>query len=170
MKIFYFPSTVGTPAPLTINMSSRQETPADLTDDTFDTVSDAPSGPSIPSAFGRMMSSTSTPAPPEPSKQRDRCQRPVPSYNAKYDPYKIPPEDLLKSYSPYVKGEPLFDDRPVVISQLPSNHVIAGASARPRTQWVWNLGYALNDSTKRANNLVWTCKLCTYSSGFLTSY
>ncbi|PMD58455.1 uncharacterized protein K444DRAFT_614225, partial [Hyaloscypha bicolor E] len=88
----------------------------------------------IPNAFAQMMHGTPT----EQRKGiRDRCNRLVPTYNRNYNPYKPPPEDRRPDYFPYTSGEPLHDDRPIIIAWLPRKHVIAGASKRKRTTWVW---------------------------------
>jgi hypothetical protein len=95
---------------------------------------------------------------------RDSCSRPTPAYNSNYNPYAIPNEDTPGGYSPYVYKEPLFDDRPVVINELPKNCILAPPPKRPRTSWVWPLGYAITDSSRSRNPiLMWHCKLCKYS-------
>jgi hypothetical protein len=48
--------------------------------------------------------------------RRDTCKRLEPTYNANYNPYKKPPKDQPGGYSPYVYGEPLWDDRPVIVA------------------------------------------------------
>ena len=94
---------------------------------------------------------------------RDTCSRPTPAYNSNYNPYAIPCEDIPGGYSPYVFKEPLYDDRPVVVTQLPKHCVLAPSPKRPRTSWVWALGYAITDSSGPKNSiLMWHCKLCKY--------
>jgi hypothetical protein len=88
---------------------------------------------SVRNAFGLMQSGGSL---PQPAQQRDRCQRPTPTYNSNYNPYEPPPEDRPRTYSPYANGEPLFDDRPVIVSRLPIGYIIASATVRPKTAWV----------------------------------
>jgi hypothetical protein len=136
-------------------MSSRHETPIDHTPEPSITAS----GSALPNAFGRMMQGGPAPAP-----KRDRCMRPEPTYNHNYDPFKAPPDTQPKGYSPFVHGEPLFDDREVIITRLPARHIVAGASSRPRTSWVWKLGYTLTNTSKTTKNTIWACKLCTLSS------
>lgn len=97
---------------------------------------------------------------------RDRCNRLVPTYNRNYNPYEPPPEDRRPDYSPYTSGEPLYDDRPIIIIRLPRKHVIAGASKRKRTAWVWQLGYALTDTSKKDEPTIWACKLCHHDAEF----
>jgi hypothetical protein len=67
---------------------------------------------------------------------RDTCLRLIPKYNTNYNPYATPSEDLPNGYSPYVFKEPLYDDRPVIVNELPKNCVIAPLPKRPRTAWV----------------------------------
>ena len=79
---------------------------------------------------------------------RDRCNRPAPSYNFNYNPNEPQRDDLLRGYSPYIRGELLFDNRAVVLAQLPKYHIVAGASKRGRIVWVWSVGYALINNSK----------------------
>jgi hypothetical protein len=104
---------------------------------------------------------SSTPSNPSVSGRRDRCKRLEPIYNTKYDPYKVPSADLPDDYSLYANNEPLHDDRPIIISRIPSKHILSGASKRPRTNWTWQLGYNLTNTSKTSNQGVWACKLCT---------
>lgn len=87
---------------------------------------------------------------------RDRCNRPAPVYNESYNPDKPPPANLLPSYSPYIYGEPLFDDRPIKLANLTAGYTLSPAAKRPRTAWVWKLGYAL----QKNKNTYWACKHC----------
>jgi hypothetical protein len=115
--------------------------------------------PSIPNAFNRIMDNGKGPF----QVLRDTCSRPTPEYNSKYNPYVIPCEDTFGGYSPYVFKEPLFDDRPIIVVQLPKHCVLAPPAKRPRTSWVWPLGYAIADSSRsRTPMLMWHCKLCKY--------
>ena len=104
---------------------------------------------------------------------RDRCKRPTPIYNKNYNPHEALRVDILKGYSPYIFKEPLFDDRLVVVAQLPKKCTLAGASKRPRTQWVWLLGYVIQDNSKAGQPvMMWACKHCkqpTFCSSF-TNY
>jgi hypothetical protein len=63
----------------------------------------------------------------------DTYKRPTLTYNHNYDLFKKPSDTLPYSYSPYVFGEPLFNNRAVIIKRLPKHHIIAGPSKRPRT-------------------------------------
>jgi hypothetical protein len=116
-------------------MGSRQNTPIDLTFEASSSraISAVPSESSLPNAFGRMMAG-------KPKVQevirRDRCTRLEPTYNVNYNPFEKPPKDLPRGYSPYVFGEPLWDDRPVVVARLPSGYSIARPSKKKRTTWV----------------------------------
>lgn len=114
---------------------------------------------SIPNAFGRIM-------PGEKGRDpilRDTCIRPMPQYNTNYNPYAMPREDLPAGYSPYVFKEPLYDDRPIIVNELPKNCVVAPPAKRTRSAWVWRLGYAITDSSSaRKPVLMWHCKLCKY--------
>jgi hypothetical protein len=51
--------------------------------------------------------------------KRDCYIRPTPQYNHNYDIYKKPSNDIRCDYSPYVYGEPLYDDRPIIVARLP---------------------------------------------------
>jgi hypothetical protein len=135
-------------------MSSRQESPLGL-DSIASQTSAAPSSTVLPNVFNRLMQNTGLPG-----IQRDRCHRPPLKYNHNYDLYKPPPEGQPKGYSPYVYGEPLYDDRPVLVARLLPNHAVAGPSTRPRTQWVWHLGYTLVNTQRNNKNKYWACKLC----------
>jgi hypothetical protein len=97
--------------------------------------------------------------------RRDTCKRPEPIYNANYNPYEKPPKDQPGGYSPYVYGEPLWDDRPVIVARLPRGYTIAGPAKKKRTQWVWNLGYALAKAVPPSQKPVtfWACKHCKFS-------
>jgi hypothetical protein len=97
----------------------------------------------------------------------DRCKRPKPIYNNKYNPYALILSDIDKTYSPYVYGEPLYNDRAIIVANLPWQHTLAGAAKRQRTSWVWNLGYALIDNSKLKKPLMWAYKLCMYKSRWL---
>ena len=64
----------------------------------------------------------------------------------------------------YIYGEPLYDDRPIVVARLPRYHTEAGAAKKPRTSWVWALGYALTDNQKAGRPTIWACKNCMFMS------
>jgi hypothetical protein len=64
---------------------------------------------------------------------RDRCLCPPLIYNTNYNLYKSLRDDLPGGYSPYVFKEPLFDDRPVIVSYLPKESTLAPPPKRPRT-------------------------------------
>ena len=99
----------------------------------------------------------------EPKILRDRCRRPEPQYNAFYNPHDPQNESLNEDYSPYDFGEPLFDDRNPFPRRFPKGMVLAGASKKPRTLWVWKLGYTLQNTRKAHKPIYWCCKLCMYS-------
>jgi hypothetical protein len=113
-------------------------------------------------AFSRLMGPRTIRSP---SSKRDKCKRPESwsEYNHNYNPFNPPDPDRPGSYSPYVFGEPYHDDRAVELSKLPRQHTIDGANKRPRTQWVWKLGYAIVDNTKPKKPTLWMCKLCMSS-------
>lgn len=114
--------------------------------------------------FNSMMGASSSSQEPPPISQttkRDRCRRPEPIYNEFYNPRIVSDVELPVNYSPYANGQPLFDDRPVVIANLPRYHLISDAAKRPNQNWVWQLGYALHDSRKKGSR-IWACKLCKY--------
>jgi hypothetical protein len=56
---------------------------------------------------------------------RDTCLCPTPEYNTNYNLYAIPSKDLPNRYSPYAFKEPLFNDRPISITQLLKNYTVA---------------------------------------------
>jgi len=95
-------------------MASTPFATIDLTSRAFDTSSKLPS--TLLNAFGQMMH-------PQPILQkeeiRDQCQRPSPIYNSNYNPNRPPPDNLPGGYSPYVFGEPLYDNREAIVSRLP---------------------------------------------------
>src|ERR1700721_2014450 len=66
---------------------------------------------------------------------RDRCFRPPVKYNDQYDPFKPPNDQNKAEYSPYDFGEPLFDDREVIIARIPAGHVVTGASKKKKSSW-----------------------------------
>jgi hypothetical protein len=114
---------------ITNNMSSRHSTPLE-NDNTASQVSSITSRSTLPNAFSRMMG----PAPViQSTAKRDRYTRPIPQYNHNYDLYKKPSNDLRRDYSPYIYGEPLYDDRPIIVARLPRYHTEAGAVKKPRT-------------------------------------
>ena len=63
-------------------------------------------------SFGRMMQE------PPNIPNRDQCRRPHPTYNFNYNPHKPLCDDLPKGYSPYIYGEPLYDNREVIKLRL----------------------------------------------------
>jgi hypothetical protein len=109
----------------TINMSLRYKTPIDLSDNTFDLrgASSAPLSTGLPNAFGRIIAAlviaTVTSEHKAPTRQRDTCRRPKPTYNNKYNPFIAPPADLDPRYSLYTNREPLYNDRPIITTRLP---------------------------------------------------
>ena len=96
---------------------------------------------SLPNAFGRIMPGEKGLDPI----LRDTCIRTTPQYNTNYNPYAIAREDLPARYSPYVFKEPLYDDRPVTVNELPKNCVITPPAKRTRSACVWRVGYAIHD-------------------------
>lgn len=137
-------------------MASRSATPI-VSEDIQSGGSIATSGSSLPSAFSRMMA-------PQPVVQslvqRDKFARPIPRYNENYDPFRPANPDIPKTYSPYDYGEPLFDDREALVARLPIQHTLAAPPKKPRTAWVWKIGYALTDNGKNSKPTIWACKLC----------
>ena len=67
---------------------------------------------------------------------RDKCQRPPPIYNDNYNPNLPPNLDKPVDYSPFVPGEPLFDDRPIHTPSLKRHYTVCIAPGRLRTHWV----------------------------------
>ena len=104
------------------------------------------SAPENSTAFSRMMGAKPPTTGPI---VKDKYKRLKPTYNENYDPAKPPRIGLDPSYSPYVNGEPLFDDRPVNLKNLLRRYTLIGASKRPYTHWVWNLGYYITDTSSR---------------------
>jgi hypothetical protein len=142
-------------------MGSRSSSPLEL-DSITSQASATTSGTPLPDVLARMMAPI---RPATSTLMRDRCKRLEPTYNNKYDPNRPPPGDISIKYSPYVYGEPLYDDRAIIVANLPQQHTVAGAAKRQRTSWVWNLGYALIANSKPNKPLMWACKLCMYKSG-----
>ena len=89
---------------------------------------------SLPNAFSYIMGGIKETS--DPGVIRDTCLRLIPEYNSNYNPYVVPCEDLRQGYSPYVPKKPLFDDRPVIVAQLPINCVLVPVPKRPRISWV----------------------------------
>lgn len=116
------------------------------------------------SVFSSMMQPKLAPKP----FNHDKCTRPASwsQYNHNYDPYNPPNDILPASYTPYVFGEPLFNDCPALTTRIPKHHALSGSSKRPRTAWTWKLGYAFNNSSKGDTSLVWACKLCHHDPKF----
>jgi hypothetical protein len=129
-------------------------------DSSISTLSFAPSEPAPAStnAFNRLIAR----APTMNTIKRDTCFRPISDYNANYDPYKLPSEIRALGYSPYIYGEPLFDDRLILTSRLPVDHYLIVPSKSPRIVYIWKLGYALTDISKVLNPMIWACKLYIY--------
>jgi hypothetical protein len=139
-------------------MSSRHSTPPE-NDTIASQASSIASGSTLPNAFSRMMGAAPV---VQSTAKRDRCARPPPQYNHNYNPFEKPSDDIRSGYSPYVYGEPLYDDRAIIVARLPRYYTAAPAAKKPRTSWVWNLGYALTDNQKAGNPTIWACKLCTF--------
>jgi hypothetical protein len=139
-------------------MSSRQPTPLEI-DAEASRASSPTSGSTLPNAFSRLMGGTLV---IRSAAKRDRCARPAPSYNQHYNPFQKPADDLRVDYSPYVYGEPLYDDRAIIVARLLKFYTAAAAAKKPRTAWVWGLGYALINNKKANKPLMWCCKGCTF--------
>jgi hypothetical protein len=85
---------------------------------------------------------------------RDSCLHPTPEYNSNYNPYVIPNKDIPGGYSPYVYKKPLFDDRPIVVTELSKYCVLAPPPKKSRTSWVWPLGYTITDLSRPRNPIL----------------
>jgi hypothetical protein len=96
-------------------MSSRAFTPLELDANTSEASANS-SRSTLPSVFGRMMQPS---RPTAAVIAHDRCKRPEPIYNDKYNPYTLILGDIDETYSLYVYGEPLYDDRAVIVANLP---------------------------------------------------
>ncbi len=121
-------------------MSSRYETPIDLTDDALDNTRESliiPSSTGLPNAFGRIIAASITAIASSFHealvRQRDTCQRPEPTYNDNYNPFKAPLANLDPRYSPYTNREPLYNNRLIITLRIPRGHVLT-IRRRPRTQ------------------------------------
>ena len=135
-----------------INITMTSNTVTEKGASTAFTASTTPINP-----FDRIMTGK---APKDLPVLRDICKRPPFIPTDKYDPYRPPPIERPSNYSPYHPGEPLFDDRACILANFPSkNIVLAGPPKRPRSNWAWNLGYAVVDS-KKDKAVLWLCKLC----------
>jgi hypothetical protein len=84
-------------------------------------------------AFSRLMAAAPV---VQSTVKRDLYTRPTPVYNQYYNPFQVPADDLYPDYSPYVYGEPLYDDRAIVVARLLKHYTAAGAAKKLRTQWV----------------------------------
>jgi hypothetical protein len=113
-------------------MSSRHSTPQviDQIDLTASETTATPSTSSLPNAFELL--GRAEPRVPQ-AVQRDRCTRPTLSYNSNYNPFEPLNLEKLIDYSPYVHGEPLFNDRPVHLPSLRRHYSVAGSSKKART-------------------------------------
>ena len=110
-------------------MSSHQPTLLEM-DSLPSEASSAPTGSTLPDAFNRLMQPQ---GPAQNVVLHDKCKRPTPEYNSNYDPYKAPRDDLPDSYSPYVFGEPLHDDRAAMVTRFPKHYTLTPISKKPRT-------------------------------------
>ena len=140
-------------------MSSRGQTPFN-SKDTSREPSAAPlsSTGGLPNAFSRMQTGS---RPVQTTTKRDPCRRPEYLWNSNYNPFELPRVDLPRGYSPYEYREPMFDDREAVVARLPKRHTLAPAPKRPRTQWVWKLGYALVNHSIGSKPTMWHCRHCS---------
>jgi hypothetical protein len=59
------------------------------------------------------------------SRLRDTCERPEPTYNERYDPFKTPPTSPNPQYSPYINKKPLHNNQPIITARIPLNHILA---------------------------------------------
>jgi len=143
-----------------------------MEDDQFDTSNTlVESAINKTNTFSRMMGGQPPVADPI---VKDKCKRPIPTYNTNYNPDKLPPMGLSPAYSPYVFGEPLFDDRPLNIDRLPRRHTLVGSTKKPLTSWVWKLGYHIADNSAKTKRYLWVCKHCklynSYDIKMVTNY
>jgi hypothetical protein len=105
-------------------------------------------------------SASASPAPAALTSLRDLCQRPPRVYNELYNPHKPESDALPADYSPYVNGQPLFDDREVDIRKIPRGKSLAPASKKAKKSWVWELGYTFIDLAHPKKHQYWACKGC----------
>jgi hypothetical protein len=113
-------------------MSSRYSIP--LKNDTIvSQASTTASGLTMPNAFSRLMAAAPV---VQSTAKRDLYTRPTPVYNQYYNPFQVPADDLHPDYSLYAYGEPLYDDRAIVVARLLKHYTVAGVAKKPRTQWV----------------------------------
>lgn len=143
---------------------SRHTTPIDI-DDSASQASRAPSTSSstvIINPFAQMMAPMAPEPQPDTFVLKDSCHRPTPIYNDSYNPYRPTRDDLSADYSPYANREPLFDDRPVVVVNLPKGMVLSPAAKKLRVSWIWQLGYSLSLSGNTKKDRFWCCKLCKF--------
>ena len=138
----------------TNNMSSRHSTL--LENDTIvSQASTTASGLTMSNAFSRLMAAALV---VQSTTKRDLYTRPIPVYNQYYNPFQVLVDDLYSDYSPYVYGEPLYDDRAIVVARLLKHYTAAGAAKKLRTQWVQKVGYALTDNSKPDKPIKQACK------------
>ena len=140
----------------TTNIASRDATPIE----THSSQTVSPSESSLLDAFGRIIGESVV----QSIAHRDKYKRPLLLYNDKYDPYKPTNSNLPVGYTLYAFREPLFDNREAIVTRFLPNHVLAGPSKKPRTSWVWKVGYAFRDNRKPTKPLIWGYKLCKFKS------
>jgi hypothetical protein len=146
-------------------MSPRHESPSVLSSTPSGTSAEPSQSSLGTNPFSRMMNPTRESTPTVIVK--DTCKRPEVQYNFNYNPLIAPSDTQPKGYSPYVYGEPMYDDREPLTARFPRHHVLSGASKRERTQWVWRVGYMVVDSTKASKPInKWMCKHCHHDTDF----
>jgi len=89
-----------------------------------------PSKLSLPNAFSRIIARKGK---MQEVLHCDTCNRPKLIYNTNYNPYKKPPKERPGGYSPYVYGEPLWDNRAIVVARLPRGYTIIKPAKKKRT-------------------------------------
>ena len=89
---------------------------------------------SLPNTFSHIIKSTKETSNPEVIS--NTCLHLTPEYNSNYNPYIVPCKDLYQGYNPYIPKEPLFDNRPTIVTQLPINCILTPIPKRPRISWV----------------------------------
>lgn len=140
---------------------SCHTTPISFEDDVSE-ASGTPFASTVIDPFARMMAPNLEASEMSPTTftLRDLCYRSTPIYNTNYNPFEPARDDLKADYSPYSLGEPLFDDRPVKVANLPKGYILSPALSMLNRSWLWKLGYTLIQLARNKKHTFWLCKLC----------
>ena len=82
---------------------------------------------SVPNTFNRLIGKQN----PNPGELHNTCLYPMPVYNKDYNLYIIPCKNLPTQYNPYTFKQPLYNNRPGIITYLLLNYILAPLMKRP---------------------------------------